>query len=482
MNARPVTRLMSSAALALALGGATAVPVGPVSTAWAQAAPVAPPGAPASFADIVQRVAPAVVSIDVTRSAPAVNDLSQLFPGFPFPLLPNRPNGEPGRLPQAQVSGSGFFISADGYVVTNNHVVENATKVMVGLNDGRELPARVVGRDPLTDLAVLKVEGRGFPYVSFETQAKPRVGDWVLAMGNPFGLGGTATAGIVSAYGRDIGETYVDFLQIDAPINRGNSGGPTFDVYGRVIGVNTAIFSPSGGSVGIGFAIPADLADGIVRQLIAGGSIVRGYIGATIQNLTPEIADSLGLKGRKGALVAEVTPGGPSERAGLKSGDVVLALNGRPLASSSDLTRRVAQAREGDLIRLDVWRDGRTRTVDVRAARRPADLDQGPGPAAPDAALGLTVAPLDPLLRERYGLKAGQTGVVVTAVAPGSEAAEKGVRAGDVIDRVGERPIRTTEDLRQAVDEARRDHRPAILARITRQGRSIFVPLKVASS
>jgi serine protease Do len=209
---------------------------------------------------------------------------------------------------------------------------------------------------------------------------------------------------------------------------------------------------------------------------------VRGYIGATIQNLTPEIADSLGLKGRKGALVAEVTPGGPSERAGLKSGDVVLALNGRPLASSSDLTRRVAQAREGDVIRLEVWRDRRTRTVEVRAARRPADLDQGPGPAAPDIALGLTVAPLDPLLRERYGLKAGQTGVVVTAVAPGSEAAEKGLRAGDVIDRVGERSILTPQDLKQAVEEARREGRPAVLARVTRQGRSLFVPLKIAGS
>ncbi len=480
MPARRATRLLSSAALALVLGSFAPAPFAPPAPAWAQAARPAPPGAPASFADIVERVAPAVVSIDVTRKAPAMTDLSQLFPGLPFPLLPNRP-GAPDRLPDAQVLGSGFFISADGYIVTNNHVVENATKVKVRLNDGRDLPARIVGRDPLTDLAVLKVDGAGYPYVTFETQAKPRVGDWVLAMGNPFGLGGTATAGIVSAYGRDIGETYVDFLQIDAPINRGNSGGPTFDVSGRVIGVNTAIFSPSGGSVGIGFAIPADLADGVVRQLIAGGSIVRGYIGATIQNLTPEIADSLGLKGRKGALVAEVTPGGPSDRAGLMSGDVVLALNGRPLASSSDLTRRVAQARQGELLRLEVWRDGRTRTVEVRAGRRPADLDGAGAPAAPeDTALGLTVAPLDAATRQRYGLPPSRTGVVVLSVAPGSEAADKGLRAGDLIDRIGERPVRTPEDLRQAVAEARAQHRPAILARITREGRSLFVPLKVA--
>ena len=267
-----------------------------------------PPGAPLSFAEIFQRVAPAVVSIDVTSraAAPARGAIPGLPPGFPF-ALPGGPddnddggdgdnsttprgNGQPS-MPESQATGSGFFIAADGYIVTNNHVVENATSITVRLTDQRELKARLVGRDEATDLAVIKVEGRAFPFVNFENDAKPRVGDWVIAVGNPFNLGGTATAGIISAYGRDIGDNYVDYLQIDAPINRGNSGGPTFDVYGRVVGVNTAIFSPSGGSVGIGFDIPADVAQAVSRDLIAGGKVVRGYIGASVQQITPEIAE-----------------------------------------------------------------------------------------------------------------------------------------------------------------------------------------------
>ncbi|HPA40192.1 MAG TPA: trypsin-like peptidase domain-containing protein, partial [Phenylobacterium sp.] len=244
-----------------------------------------PPGAPLSFADIFDKVSPAVVSINVTSKVDA-SALRRQIPGLPFDIVPRgapdedgeggdnnaAPNGKgQPRLPTQQSSGSGFFISSDGYIVTNNHVVENADTIKVVLKDERELDAVVIGRDEGTDLAVIKVKGSNFTYVDFENSAKPRVGDWVIAVGNPFGLGGTATAGIISAYGRDIGETFVDYIQIDAPINRGNSGGPTFDVYGRVIGVNTAIFSPSGGSVGIGFAIPADVADGITKQLISGG-------------------------------------------------------------------------------------------------------------------------------------------------------------------------------------------------------------------
>ncbi|HTE79686.1 MAG TPA: trypsin-like peptidase domain-containing protein, partial [Reyranella sp.] len=273
-----------------------------------------PPGAPMSFADIFAQVSPAVVSINVTSRV----DSSALrgipgFPGLPFGGAPDDDDDDSGaapdrgpatppqggrtnkgqpRLPTQQSSGSGFFISTDGYIVTNNHVVENAESIKVVLKDETELEATVVGRDEGTDLAVIKVKGgrSNFPFVNFENSAKPRVGDWVIAVGNPFGLGGTATAGIISAYGRDIGETFVDYIQIDAPINRGNSGGPTFDIYGRVIGVNTAIFSPSGGSVGIGFAIPADVADQVTKQLISGGKIQRGYIGATIQNFTQEMA------------------------------------------------------------------------------------------------------------------------------------------------------------------------------------------------
>ncbi|EEF21972.1 Protease degQ precursor, putative, partial [Ricinus communis] len=256
------TKILAGSASAILLATTTLAIPRPAGGAAAPAARIAPAAGPTSFADIIARVAPAVVSIDVARPAGPRANFAQLLPGPPFGFRFGPPDEDaPPRLPDARVSGSGFFISPDGYVVTNNHVVENATKVTVRLNDGRELDARIVGRDPLTDLAVLKVNASGLAYVSFETAARPRVGDWVIAMGNPFGLGGTATTGIVSAYGRDIGEAYVDYLQIDAPINRGNSGGPAFDVYGRVIGVNTAIYSPSGGSVGIGFAIPADIAD-----------------------------------------------------------------------------------------------------------------------------------------------------------------------------------------------------------------------------
>src|ERR1700761_4072734 len=304
-----------------------------------------PPDAPLSFADIFQKVSPAVVSINGTERVNVSRGIH--VPGLPFNVVPNTPQGgddgddsdgdgsgdgassggrgnhHPGTT-KAEASGSGFFISSDGYIVTNNHVVEHAKDIKVVLTDKRELPAKVVGRDEATDLAVIKVQGANFPFVDFENSAKPRVGDWVIAIGNPFGLGGTATAGIVSAYGRDIGDSFVDFIQIDAPINRGNSGGPTFDVYGRVIGVNSAIFSPSGGSVGIGFAIPSDVVDQITKQLIANGKITRGYLGATIQNISPELAESMGLgKDAKGALVADLVPGGPASKAGLLPGDVV---------------------------------------------------------------------------------------------------------------------------------------------------------------
>ncbi len=331
-----------------------------------------PPGAPLSFADIFEKVSPAVVQINVTSHIDP-RAAGRLVPGLPFQFGPpdngggddNNNNNDDdggqgggqggqggGKTPpkglKAQSAGSGFFISPDGYITTNNHVVENAEEIEVTLKDGRKLPAKIIGRDEATDLAVIKVQGQGFPFVDFENSAKPRVGDWVLAVGNPFGLGGTATAGIVSAYGRDLGDSFVDFIQIDAPINRGNSGGPTFDIYGRVIGVNSAIFSPSGGSVGIGFAIPADVADQITKQLIAGGKVTRGYLGATIQNVTPEIADSMGMPGQKGALVAELAAGGPAQKAGVQQGDVIVELNGHAVGGNTELTRLVGQTHTGD--------------------------------------------------------------------------------------------------------------------------------------
>ena len=470
-----------------------------------------PPGAPLSFADIFEKGSPAVVSINVTSDVDA-SALRRIpgFEGFPF-AVPGQPGGEEGeegqppaqgrggqpRLPSQQSSGSGFFISGDGYIVTNNHVVENAKEIKVVLKDERELDAVVVGRDEGTDLAVIKVKGTGFPFVNFENAAKPRVGDWVITVGNPFGLGGTATAGIISAYGRDIGETFVDFIQIDAPINRGNSGGPTFDVYGRVIGVNTAIFSPSGGSVGIGFAIPADIADSITKQLISGGKITRGYIGASIQNFTAEMAEAQGLGEQRGAIVANVTPGGPSDRAGLQSGDIVTSVNGVKVKTSSELTREVAKATAGDVLRLDLIRAGKRKVVEVRSGVRPTERElaandntqgggkgggaEGPGAQAQrPVVLGLALAPLDEASRRRLNLDAAIRGVMITSVDQSSDAAQRGLRKDDVIVQASGEPVATAAEFSAAVTAAKKAGRPSILVGVHRAGRTSFLPLKIS--
>jgi len=471
-----------------------------------------PPGAPMSFADIFDRVSPAVVSINVTSRV----DTSALrIPGLPFDLVPRgqgqgqddedegappqggqTERGQP-RLPTQQSSGSGFFISQDGYVVTNNHVVENAETIKVVMKDETELEATVVGRDEATDIAVLKVKGRGpFPYVNFENSAKPRVGDWVIAVGNPFGLGGTATAGIISAYGRDIGENFVDYIQIDAPINRGNSGGPTFDVYGRVIGVNTAIFSPTGGSVGIGFAIPAEVADAISKQLINGGKVTRGYIGATVQSFTSEMAEAQGLGDVRGAIISDLVPGGPSERGGLLPGDVVVSVNGRTIKSNSELTREVAKARPGDVLRLEVIREGRRRNIEIRAGTRPSERelasnDNNPSarggqggrtPSQPQSppVLGLSLAPLDDASRRQLNVPSDVRGALVTSVDDSSDAGEKGLKRGDIIVRAGDRAVNGAADLSAVVAAAKQANRPSVLVGVWRQGRTLFLPLKIA--
>jgi serine protease Do len=452
-----------------------------------------PPGSPKSFADIFEDVSPAVVSIDVTSRVDA-SSLRQI-PGLPFGLAPpgggggsENGGGDDGDGPQApqdgakapkqQASGSGFFISAEGYIVTNNHVVEGADDIKVIMKDGRELKAVLVGRDENTDIAVIKVEGSNFPFVSFENSAKPRVGDWVIAVGNPFGLGGTATAGIVSSYGRDIGDQYVDFIQIDAPINRGNSGGPTFDIYGRVIGVNSAIFSPSGGSVGIGFAIPADIADNISKQLISGGKIQRGYIGATVQNLTPELADADGLGSIKGAIVHDLRPGGPAAKAGVQPGDIVISVNGVPVTSNTALTREVARAKVGDSIRLEIYRGGKKQFLDIKSGVRPTEAELakltdgggGSGPAnvpAPAAqpskpVLGMTLTPLDAATRAQMKLPADAKGVIVNSVVDGSDAEDKGIRRGFVILSVNGRAVSSAAEVASAVDAAKKAGRNAV--------------------
>ena len=370
-----------------------------------------PPAALPSFANLVDKVAPAVVSIDVEmKPGPSPIDYGGREPPSPFGSSPGRGgagddpfgfgfawpspgmpgalgadgNNAPRRPAPMQATGSGLFISPDGYIATNNHVVQGAQKITVVTKDGRRLPARVVGRDTATDLAVVKVDGGGFPFVSFENRARPRVGDWVVAVGNPFGLGGTATAGIVSALGRQniSGSSYVDYMQIDAPINRGNSGGPTFDVDGRVVGVNTAIFSPSGGSVGIGFDIPADVAAATTRQLIESGKVTRGYIGATVQTLSPELAESMGLASAQGALVAGLAPGGPAQQAGLRPGDLVVSVDGQGVQSATDVTRQVALARPGTEVRLGVLRSGQRRDIAIRSALRPTEASLSANPEA----------------------------------------------------------------------------------------------------
>ena len=444
-----------------------------------------PQGAPLSFADIFEQVAPAVVQIDVkTRVArPRSLQIPGFPPGFGIPMPPGQgEGGEDGDGATAMGAGSGFFIAANGFIVTNNHVVAGATEIMVRLADGRELEARVIGRDEATDLAVIKVEGTDFPFVSFEETAQPRVGDWVIAVGNPFGLGGTATAGIVSAQSRqnlnDPTSSFVDFLQIDAAINRGNSGGPTFDIYGRVIGVNSAIYSPTGGSVGIGFAIPASVAKPITDELMRGGAVQRGFVGLTLNTFNPDRWEALGMpRDFKGAYVDAVTPDGPSARAGVEPGDILVGVNGRPVANGTEATRAVGAARPGETIRLEVIRDGRRRTINVRSGTRPpesdllADSGLGGGesprsvPSTPQGQTveGATVTPVTAALRSRFGIPDTLNGVIVTAVERGSPAAEAGLETGLLITQAGRRQINTAADFAAAVQEVKAAGRPSIL-------------------
>jgi serine protease Do len=505
-----VAALAAAAVTAAAMAGVGSQPSGLAGSPFgrlinASTEPVlaSTPGAPLSFADIFEKVSPAVVSIKVTSKVD-VSALHRSIPGFenfPFDIVPKGGDQgdaqpDPRHAPKQMSSGSGFFISPDGYILTNNHVVENAEDIKVVLNNGKELTGVLVGRDEGTDLAVIRVVGHDFPYVSFENKAKPRVGDWVLAVGNPYDLGGTATAGIVSAYNRDIGEKFVDYIQIDAPINRGNSGGPTFDTYGRVIGVNTAIFSPSGGSVGIGFDIPADVAESVSKQLMAGHKITRGYIGATIQDLNDEMATSFGLTGRTGAVVANLVPGGPAATAGVQPGDVVVGVNGVPVKNGNELTREVAKAHAGDDIRLDVFRNGKERTSAVRSGLRPSeeqlaqnggipggdDEDSAPGASRQSARpsiLGMSLSTIDPAAREQYSIPSGVHGVVVRDVKSSSDAGDKGLKRGDVIVRAGDRDVASTSDISAALGDWKKAGRTSIPLAVNRGGVTLFVPIKI---
>jgi len=442
-------------------------------SAGANGVAFAPPqGAPLSFADIFSQVSPAVVQIDVKTRVQSTRGGMIQIPGLPF-AIPNPNSGEEGEDEgrTARGAGSGFFISADGFIVTNNHVIADAVEISVKMADGRELTARVIGRDEGTDLAVIKVDGTDFPFVTFEETAQPRVGDWVIAVGNPFGLGGTATAGIVSALERggiDGRTPFTDYIQIDAAINQGNSGGPTFDIYGRVIGVNSAIYSQTGGSVGIGFAIPASVAKPTTDRLMRGEAIERGYLGAGVLPIDRDIQQGLGLRDGVGAFVRDVTPQGPGDRAGLQAEDIIISLNGRPIRDNVALTQGVGATRPGEEIRMEVIREGRHLTITARVGTRPseAELNSSVGRVEQPAQSqdgervgGLLVAPLSDALRHRYNIPERVNGLVV--VARGQREAQ-GFEAGFVILRANNKAIVSVADLRAAVAESRSQARRGV--------------------
>ena len=458
----------------------------------AQAAEAA--ATPQGFGDLVSKVKPAVISVrvkidqDNDKSAmlqqnrmdqdedSQFDQFSRQF-GFRGPGM----NGMPRQRHQMITGeGSGFFISADGYAVTNNHVVDHAESVQVTMDDGTIYTAKVVGTDPKTDLALIKVDGKkDFPFVKFSDQ-KPRIGDWVVAVGNPFGLGGTVTAGIVSASGRDIGNgPYDDYIQIDAPINKGNSGGPAFDMNGNVIGVNTAIFSPSGGSVGIGFDIPASTAKLVVAQLKDKGAVTRGWLGVQVQPVTAEIADSLGLKEARGAIVDNPQDGSPAAKAGIEAGDVITAVNGTAIKDSRDLARTIATLAPGTSVKIDVVHKGDTKTVTLALGELPnerqAKADNGKAQSnAGTPRLGLALAPAG----EVQG--AGQKGVVVTEVDPQGPAAQRGIQTGDVILNVGGKAVSNVGEVRAELAQAKSSGKNSVLLQVKNAQATRFVAVPLA--
>ncbi len=454
-------------------------------------------GAPDSFADLAEKLLPAVVNISTTqvnkeRQQQRGPEIPQFPPGSPFEEFfrdffdRNRPESQPRRTTSL---GSGFIVDASGYIVTNNHVIEDADEVTVILHDDTNLKAKVIGHDAKTDIALLKVEAtKPLPFVKFGDSDKSRVGDWVVAIGNPFGLGGTVTAGIISARARDIQSgPYDDYLQTDASINRGNSGGPMFNIAGEVIGVNTAIFSPSGGSIGIGFAIPSSLAAPVVAQLREFGKTRRGWLGVRIQSVTDEIAESLGLAKPRGALVAGVTEQGPAEKAGLEAGDVILRFDGREIAEMRRLPRVVAETPIDKEVNVLVWRKGKEQTVrakvgelkedEVAVAAKPDDSKKEQAPRGGVSILGLTLSDLTGALRSQFKLANEAKGVVVVDVAPNSPASEKGIRPGELIIEVAQDKVDNPNDVKAKIDKARAAKRKSILLLVERQSDQRFVVL-----
>ncbi|OYQ26805.1 protease [Sandarakinorhabdus cyanobacteriorum] len=486
-----------------AIAVAQAPQQGVAQNAVAPATAIMPPGgAPRSFADLTARLAPAVVNVSTTQKVeigrmrrfpgqPGGNPLEEFFRRF----QEQQDGGEPVTR-EATSLGSGFIIAADGYIVTNNHVIsagegrnQPVESITVTLADRREYKARVVGRDPLTDLAVLKIEASGLPFVQFGNSQAVRVGDWSIAIGNPFGLGGTVTAGIISALHRDIGSGQYDrYIQTDASINQGNSGGPLFDLNGNVIGINTAIFSPTGGNVGLGFAIPAELAKPVVDQLKATGAVKRGYLGVAIQRLTSDIADGLGLPKDKGEIVANVEPNGPAGRAGVRQGDVILKVAGREVDYDNSLSYIVATTPIGSTVPIELLRDGKRMTINATIAQRPSeavvaqraglpandddtpadDATKAPGIEAAKASLGITLQPITAQLRQQLRIDDKVQGVVIAGISPSSDAAAKGLQRGDIILKIGQKPVTSPAEAAAAVDAERKAGKDTVLMLVQR--------------
>jgi len=508
----PVSRLRLRPAAALAAALFLAAPLALPGTASAASLAAAQTG-PNSFADLAAKLLPAVVNIASSShvEARAGGPEMPLFPpGSPFEqffkdfLDRNRPGGRgpgqgqgPGPSPaperRMQSLGSGFIVDPAGYVVTNNHVIDGADEVTVTLQDNTTLKATIVGRDETGDIALLKVSSdKPLPFVSFGDSDRERVGDWVVAIGNPFGLGGTVTAGIVSARGRDIRQgPYDDFIQTDAAINRGNSGGPLFNMDGEVIGINTAIYSPSGGSIGIGFAIPSNMAKVVVAQLKDFGHPRRGWLGVRIQQVTPDIAESLGLHDPSGAMVAGVNDGGPADKAKIRNGDIILKFNNQDVKEMHNLPRIVADSQVGQTVPVVLWRDGKEVTVQAIVAEKPDDKPQlaSAAPAGqPDqqkpteiAGLGLKLAPIGQEMRDKFQLGADQKGVVITDVAPDSPAAERGLKPGDVVVEVQQQPVSSPADVQSRIDTQRKQSRKSVLMLIQSQDGLRWVPLSLTA-
>jgi serine protease Do len=454
---------------------------------------------PSTFADLAEKVTPAVVTITSSHKVERQSEMPdvpfQFPPGSPFEdfFRHFREQQGQGGTEHVRALGSGFVIDASGYVVTNNHVVDQATDIEVKLSTGKEYPAKLIGTDAKTDLALLKIDaGQSLPMVKFADSDKLRIGDWVMSVGNPFGLGGTVTTGVLSARGRDIHSgPFDDFLQIDAAINQGNSGGPTFNLAGEVVGINTAIYSPNGGSVGIGFAIPANLAKPVLAQLREHGSVERGWLGVGIQPVTPEIAAAIGLDEPSGALVMKVEPDSPASKANLHKGDVIVGFNGQKVDALHDLTRLVADTRAGTKVNLEVWRDKRRETLTVEIAKlqpervasaedEPAVEEDGNGQTV--KALGAKLAALTPDLRQELNVPEEVTGVVITDIDSDGAAAEQGLDSGDIIVQVGQKPVRTPADVAKIVSAAVEARQQAVLLLVNHRGDELFVAVKVSQT